>query len=338
MLTMDALVYGAHVLVFLGTAQAWATAAASCVLGAAMISASRCMRWTIVGHHGSRGGLGQLGESSPGVLTPQSRRGVLGEGFRRVLDGMDKMVPEAWSVDSQRGHCLPEEDPDLAERNLELLQRLQIPKARKYLIWVFARKPLYSPSTFRELQTRIWSVFAVVLLGVVPMACMIALPVVPALSAGAWPFAAAAAQASLRTLGAALLAELFTSAHSVITACTHAEGYGTCGAYGAEWLLRCALSANVETGSNLVGLCGWLNGAEHRSPVARQCRRLPLVSSLCQKHGVLYEQNALKHTRAMFRAAVGARMRRCTALIPAVRGKQQEYGSPASHHWALPGG
>jgi len=396
-LTADVLVYGAHLLVFVSTAQAWgATAAASCLLGAAMISASRCMRWTIIGHHVSHGGFDQLRESHPGALAPQYKRGVFGVGSRRILDWMDWMLPEAWNVEHNKLHhyyLSEDQDPDLVERNFELLQQLPLPKTLKYLsmlIWVLVWKPVYySTNTFKELQlsrksswlyqnwpkgdktsdpltlfdlflsrpalalisgalrdVAFWSVFALMWLGViVPMVCMVALPAALPLAlsaAGAWPFAAAASQASWRTLGTALLAELLTNAHSfVIIVCNHSGEdlyrYGTsCSAYSAEWFCRCAFSsANFETGNDLIDcLYGWLNyQVEHHmfpDMTPLQYRKLqPLVKSLCQKHGVLYvQQNALRRTWAMFRVAVGdAKMRRCTALIPPAKGAGD--GTPA---------
>jgi len=384
-LTTNVLVYGGQVLVFLGTAQAWGlTAAACCLLGATMIAISRCMKWTIIGHHVSHGGYDKLQKSNPDVLAPHYKRGIFAVGFRRVLDWMDWMLPEAWDAEHNKMHhyyLSEEKDPDLVERNFELLQGLPIPMFLKYvsmIMWVFTWKfTYYSPSTFKELQLArknswvsqnwpkgrkttepvtifqffqnpveallkgalqeviFWFVFSVLwLCSIMPMACMVALPAVMPLAlnaVGAWPFATAASQASVRALGVAVLAEFLTNAHSfVIIACNHSGEdlyrYDTsCKAYSAEWFCRCAYSsANFETGNDFIdGMYGWLNyQVEHHmfpDMTPLQYRKLqPLMKSLCKKHGVMYiQQNALKRTWQMFRVAVGdAKMHRCTALIP----------------------
>ncbi|CAK0861015.1 unnamed protein product [Prorocentrum cordatum] len=383
---MHVLLYGGHALLFLGTAQAWGlSAAATCLLAAAMISTGRCMRWTIVGHHVMHGGYDKLQRSRPGCLEPQYKRGVFAMGARRVLDWMDWMLPEAWDAEHNSMHHLylsENKDPDLVENNFSMMHSLPIPKVLKYLSmlgWMASWKyAYYSPNTFKELQfackgswltkrwpastsrekplvlTHIvfenparallrgafgelafWACFLLLWLGVVvPMAAMVALPAATPLllsTVGAWPFAAAPADAAWRALAVAALAESLTNAHSfIIIACNHAGEdlyrYETsCKAYTAEWFCRCAHSSvNFECGNDLIdSLYGWLNYQieHHMFPDMSllQYRKLqPLVQSICKKHGVLYvQQNALRRMWQMFRIAAGdAKMIRCTALIP----------------------
>jgi len=154
------LVYGGHVLLFLGTAQVWSfTAAMTCILAATMIGIARCMKWTIIGHHVSHGGYDKLQRSNPECLDPQYKRGVFAVGYRRVLDWMDWMLPEAWDAEHNKMHhyfLSEDKDPDLVEQNFALLHDLPIPQALKYasmFLWVVTWKfSYYSPNTFKELQ------------------------------------------------------------------------------------------------------------------------------------------------------------------------------------------
>lgn len=154
------LLYGGHVLLFLGTAQVWGlAAAATCLVAAAMISTGRCMKWAIVGHHVMHGGYDGLQRRRPGCLEPQYKRGRFAIGLRRVLDWMDWMLPEAWDAEHNSMHHLylsEDKDPDLVENNFEVMHVLPIPKVLKYmsmLFWMVSWKwSYYSPNTFKELQ------------------------------------------------------------------------------------------------------------------------------------------------------------------------------------------
>lgn len=155
------LLYGGHALLLLGVALAsWGIpAAATCLVAAAMISTARCMKWAIIGHHISHGGYDKLQKSHPNALPSHYRRGVFAVGTRRFLDWLDWMLPQAWDVEHNKMHhyyLSEEKDPDLVERNFEMLHRMPIPMAFKYmsmLMWVVTWKwSYYSPSTFKELQ------------------------------------------------------------------------------------------------------------------------------------------------------------------------------------------
>jgi fatty acid desaturase len=95
------------------------------------------------------------GKSLPGHV----KRGRFAVGYRRVLDWLDWIVPEAWDVEHNKEHhyfLSEEKEPDLVERNFEVLHHLPIPMFLKYasmFFWVFNWKlTYYSPNTFKELQ------------------------------------------------------------------------------------------------------------------------------------------------------------------------------------------
>jgi fatty acid desaturase len=69
------------------------------------------------------------------------------------------MLPQAWDVEHNKLHhyyLSEDKDPDLVERNFEILQELSLPVALKYasmFVWVLTWKfTYYSPNTYKELQ------------------------------------------------------------------------------------------------------------------------------------------------------------------------------------------
>jgi fatty acid desaturase len=153
----QALTYGGHLLVF---ASAFRVGGATLqviggILGAFMISFSRCMRWTIIGHHVSHGGYTHLAGKS---VASKYRRGIFGVGFvRRVIDWLDWMLPEAWDLEHNKLHhyeLSEDNDPDLVERNFKILRDMPLPNVLKLmsmLFWMATWKwAYYSPNTLKE--------------------------------------------------------------------------------------------------------------------------------------------------------------------------------------------
>lgn len=150
-----------HVLLFLGALRAggWIVAILIGVLGAGMISLCRCMRWTIIGHHVSHGGYSQLAGKQ---IHEGYRRGVFAFGtFRRLMDWLDWMKPEAWDLEHNSLHhySLSEDaDPDLVERNFKILRDAPVPnwfKLASMIFWIGTWKwAYYSPNTLKELLLR----------------------------------------------------------------------------------------------------------------------------------------------------------------------------------------
>ena len=112
--------------------------------------------WTMIAHHVCHGGY-----SSSRVNTSKYNSGgfALGSVFKRVQDWCDWMAPEAWNVEHNRLHHyhLGElKDPDLVQRNLEFLRKMDIEIWKKYVavgllmpIWKWS---YYAPNTYKELQ------------------------------------------------------------------------------------------------------------------------------------------------------------------------------------------
>ena len=110
--------------------------------------------WTMIAHHTCHGGYNRVDCGKY-----NSRGFALNTIYRRVSDWLDWMLPEAWNVEHNRLHHyhLGEPlDPDLVERNLEFLRKMEIPLIGKY-IQVLAFMPAwkwfyYAPNTYKELQ------------------------------------------------------------------------------------------------------------------------------------------------------------------------------------------
>jgi len=152
-----------YVLLAIVALQPWTVTGITLLCGAiaaSAISLARCMSWVIIGHHVSHGGYDKVQKLAPGVLSPQYRRGTFGVGFlRRCLDWLDWMLPQAWDFEHNKlhhYHLSEDKDPDLVERNFELLHKLPLPMFIKYVsmvFWIFTWKvTYYSPGTFKELQ------------------------------------------------------------------------------------------------------------------------------------------------------------------------------------------
>eukprot|EP00929_Paragymnodinium_shiwhaense_P034379 TRINITY_DN1871_c0_g2_i1.p1 TRINITY_DN1871_c0_g2~~TRINITY_DN1871_c0_g2_i1.p1 ORF type:complete len:451 (+),score=108.52 TRINITY_DN1871_c0_g2_i1:132-1484(+) len=150
---------GGHLLLIVSVLQtSQLTLVSGCVLAALMISTSRCMAWTIVGHHVSHGGCDKFQKTHPGELPHQYKRGVFAVGIRRFFDWMDWMLPAAWDFEHNKMHhyhLSEETDPDLVEANFLMLQEMPLPNFLKYAsmaMWIVSWKvTYYSPNTFKEL-------------------------------------------------------------------------------------------------------------------------------------------------------------------------------------------
>ncbi len=135
----------------LGVATMWAAPNPLTVIA---LSTWTYSSWTMVAHHTCHGGYNRVDAGKY-----NSRGFALGTITRRVSDWCDWMLPEAWNIEHNRPHHyhLGEPlDPDLVERNLEFLRKMDTPLPMKYLITA-ALVPIwkwfyYAPNTFKELQ------------------------------------------------------------------------------------------------------------------------------------------------------------------------------------------
>ena len=84
---------------------------------------------------------------------------AVGTVYRRARDWFDWMLPEAWNVEHNNLHHyrLSESgDPDLVERNLELMRDIKLPRPLKYVAVAFLAAMwkwyYYAPNTYKQLK------------------------------------------------------------------------------------------------------------------------------------------------------------------------------------------
>jgi len=106
--------------------------------------------WTMMGHHISHGGYNRTDQSG----RFNSRGFAQGSLWRRMVDWLDWMLPEAWNVEHNQLHHYrlgEDADPDLLERNAESwkgAERYTMPFL-SMLLWKWA---YYAPNTYKELK------------------------------------------------------------------------------------------------------------------------------------------------------------------------------------------
>ena len=123
-----------------------------------------CTRWTMIGHHICHGGYNRQDDRRVGGSGRFTSAGfAVGSAWRRARDWLDWMLPEAWNVEHNNLHHyrLSESgDPDLVERNLELMREFPAPRPIKYVavaflaaMWKWCAAPRNSganPAEFRR--------------------------------------------------------------------------------------------------------------------------------------------------------------------------------------------
>jgi len=112
-------------------------------------------RWVMIGHHVCHGGYDKCHSNK------RFNRFFFAVGslWRRFIDWLDWMLPEAWNVEHNNRHhyFLSEiDDPDLVEENLSVLRESAAPLLVKYLV-VFVNMltwkwQYYAPNTYKEFK------------------------------------------------------------------------------------------------------------------------------------------------------------------------------------------
>ncbi|MFW6058341.1 MAG: fatty acid desaturase family protein [Persicimonas sp.] len=122
-------------------------------LSSMLISQGLLTRWLVM-HHVSHRGYDKV----PGI-EPKYTSKVFGKGWRRLVDWMDWIYPEAWHEEHDflhHYHLGEDDDPDLVERNTEWMRELDLPDwVEKLFVGLLAgtwKWAYYAPSTMRELQ------------------------------------------------------------------------------------------------------------------------------------------------------------------------------------------
>ncbi len=286
-------------------------------LSALALALGRNSRWVLMHHIGHRGY-----DRVPGVPAKYTSK-VFARGRRRFLDWADWLTPEAWVYEHNvmhHAHTGERRDPDLIERNTEMLRAWPGPKALRYLglgvlslVW---RPGFYGPNALRVWQERgthkdedagtyDWTTIArsmtdgeYLWTGALPYSAIhfVGLPLLYA-PLGPW--------AVWSAFWNSVLADVITNIHSLAVVLPNHAGddlyrYEDRPASKAEAMLRQVVSsANYRTGGDLLGFVQlWLNyQIEHHIwpdlPLLRYRKVAPRVKALCARYGVPYVQEGL---------------------------------------------
>jgi fatty acid desaturase len=292
-------------------------------------------RWTMVAHHVTHRGYDKV----PGV--PErftSKR--FARGWRRLVDWMDVMYPEAWRHEHNTLHHykLGEvHDPDQPERNMEWLRRSSLPLPLRYVVivigmltwrWFYyptnSMKTLYEaerrrakePESLSVLERRVWSPLSrpgrdVWLRCWLPyLAVHFVLLPLPFLAIGTWAW--------ISVVLNRLLAEFVANVHTfLIIVPSHAgdDLYrfdAPITGRGDFYIRQITGSANYRTGGFVNDfLHGWLNyQIEHHlwpnMTMRQYAAAQPRVKAVCEKHGLPYRQQSVwARFRKLVRVMVG---------------------------------
>jgi fatty acid desaturase len=285
------------------------------LFSAALLAQGRTTRWAMLGHHTLHRGYDRV----PGVRPEQTSKGFA-RGWRRVVDWLDWIDPEAWRHEHNVLHHYrlgEDADPDLVELNVDWLRESDLPLAARYAVVAFFmgtwKFTYYAPNTLKTLfvdkgrngepfedrsLARMWAVpelwtrcllpYAGVQFGLIPL---LFLPLGPLASAS--------------VLTNSLLAELLTNVHTFAIIVTNHVGedlyaFDDKGRNKGEFYRRQVLgSTNYPTGGDLNDfLHGWLNyQIEHHLfpdlPMRQYQRIQPEVQRLCEAHGLPYVQESV---------------------------------------------
>jgi len=146
----------------LGVATMWMSSPLGRLVSVLGLSTWTCTRWTMIGHHICHGGYNRQDDEKNGGTGRFTTYGfAVGSVWRRARDWLDWMLPEAWNVEHNNLHHyrLSESgDPDLVERNMEILRQMPLPRFVKYVVvgviaamwkWYY-----YAPNTYKQLKVQ----------------------------------------------------------------------------------------------------------------------------------------------------------------------------------------
>lgn len=304
-------------------------------ISAALIGLGISSRWMMVAHHVLHRGYDKV----PGV-PDKYRSKTFARGWRRYIDWMEWITPEAWQHEHNTLHHykLGEiHDPDQPEENLQFISSL--PRPLQYLTLAVGiatwRATYYPPNALRMLHVaqqrrakvedpeersiwdwRVWVPWAepgkqlwknswvpyvAFHFGAVPL---------PFLIIGPWAYAS--------VLINRLLAEIIANVHTFIVIVPNHAGEDLyrfddpIEGRGDFYLRQIIGSGNYRTGGDLNDfLHGWLNyQIEHHlwpdMTMLQYSKAQPRVEEICEKHGVPYVQESIfKRFRKLIRIATG---------------------------------
>ncbi|MCO4745880.1 MAG: fatty acid desaturase [Proteobacteria bacterium] len=301
------------------------------LFSAALISQGRVTRWTMIGHHTSHRGYDRV----PGV-PPNKTSKRFAKGWRRMVDWLDWIDPEAWHHEHDLLHHYrlgETADPDLVEANLDWLRDSDLPQSVRYGIMALFfgtwKWTYYAPNTLQALLVeegrkagtpwRKRSLLQMFATRELWQRCLLPYGVVhfAAIPAGFLPLGPWAA---FSVWSNSLLAEVMSNAHTFAIVVTNHAGddlyaFDEPMADKAEFYRRQVLgSTNFPTGGDLNDfLHGWLNyQIEHHLfpdlPMRQYQRIQPEVKAICEKHGLPYvQQSVWRRLKKTLDVAVGKR-------------------------------
>ncbi|HUM45373.1 MAG TPA: fatty acid desaturase [Chitinophagales bacterium] len=308
-------------------------------VSAFLISQGSMVRWAIMMHHVGHKGYDKI----PGNNHYKSKRFAMG--WRRYIDWLDWMHPAAWNYEHNvlhHYHTSEPADPDLLERNVELVRNARMPVFFKYLAVIFFmctwKFSYYAPNTFWMYQqarkkrkgernssaggNKNYPGLELLLpfsKDAIEFWCKCLLPyatirflLLPLL------FLPFGFSSFLFVLINSLLAELITNIYTfIIIVPNHAgddlyryeEGVNT----AEEFYIRQVMgTVNYPCGNNRIDfLHGWLNyQIEHHLfpdiPLLKYQQYQPKVKALCKKYDIPYlQENVFKRFMKMLDIAVG---------------------------------
>lgn len=305
------------------------------------LALGRSTAWLLMHHVGHRGY-----DRVPGIPERLTSRGFAA-GWRRFVDWPDWMTPDAWKYEHNVLHHTNTgelKDPDLIERNTEMLRDMKIPVALKYVTLGFLavtwRASYYAPTTikvflqrgtnltadetppgyYRTLIGKCYAPYALAQFGVLPL-----------LFAPLGPLAMGSALVN------SVAAELVSNFHTFLVVGPNHTGddlyrFEEPARSHAESAVRQVLgSVNYGLGDELTDYSHlYLNyQIEHHlfpdMPMARYREIQPRVKALCEKHDIPYiKESVWKRFTKMVNVAVGkASMKRARTVGQAKRSAER---------------
>ena len=313
-------------------------------LSALALAMGRNTRWVLMHHIAHRGY-----DRVPGVPSKYTSK-VFARGRRRFLDWADWLAPEAWVYEHNvmhHAHTAESRDPDLIERNTQILRDWPGPKALRYLglgvLSLLWRPGFYGPNALRVWKERgtgkaeaageyDWPTIVKSMIdrdylrtGAIPYSAMhfVALPLLFA-PLGPW--------AVWSAFWNSVIADVVTNVHSLAVVLPNHAGddlyrYEDRPASKVEGTVRQVVSSvNYATGGDLLGFVQlWLNyQIEHHIwpdlPMLKYQQAAPRVKALCAKYGVPYVQDRLlARLKKMSDVVVGKTAMRRVPARPAAK-------------------
>ncbi|NOT86015.1 MAG: fatty acid desaturase [Methylococcaceae bacterium] len=290
-------------------------------ISAYFISQGNFTRWTTIAHHVLHRGYDKV----PGIPKRYTSK-VFARGWRRYLDWLDWMHPDAWDTEHNDIHHYrlgEKADPDQVEHNMEELRNSPIPRLGRYILlglmaasWkiiyyssstlnehramqakkaglepvLISRADVWNPltKTGRDLWLSCMLPYSIVRFGVIPL---LFTPLGPV--------------AVTNVLLTSLMAEVITNLHTFLVIGPNHAGedvfmFDNKSTNKGEFYLRQIVgSANFNTKPDLTDfLHGWLNyQIEHHlwpdMALSQYQKVQPRVKAVCEKHNIPYLQESV---------------------------------------------